>query len=140
MIVRDGPKPGHPIDSVPRPDRPTVSVVIPVHGHQPLIAEQLAALAAQTYPHLLEVLVCDNGCDEPTLDLVSDYAAGVPGLRTVDARDRPGASFARNRGVEQAKGELIAICDSDDVVSPGWVEVLSRAAHHAEIVGGHVDF
>lgn len=140
MTARAGPKPGQPLRLRPRPARPGVSVVLPVHGHQPLLAEQMDALAAQTYNGWWEVLVCDNGCDDFTRALAAGYASAIPNLRIVDAQERPGACFARNRGVEEAKGDLIVICDADDVVGLGWIEALASAASGAELAGGHVDY
>lgn len=135
-----GPKPGHVYRPGPRPPLPPVSVVIPVHGHQPYLKQQIEALSAQDYAGWWEVLVCDNGCDGFTRSLVGRYGAGLANLRVVDATARPGACFARNRGVDEARGELILICDADDVVGAGWVGALVRAAASADLVGGHVDY
>lgn len=115
-----------------------MSVVIPIHGEQPMVGAQLDALAAQTYSGWWEVVVGDNGC-APSTRARLDAATGLPRLQVVDARGTVGANHARNRAVEESAGELIAICDSDDVVDPGWLDALVAAARHAEIVGGHVD-
>lgn len=125
--------------SAHREERPSVSVVMPVHGDQPFLGEQLAALSHQTYDGDLEVLVADNGCTDATLDTVARFKEGVPRLRVVPARSRPGANFARNIGVAAAAGDLIALCDSDDVVSPTWIAALVEAAEDAEMVGGHLE-
>jgi glycosyltransferase involved in cell wall biosynthesis len=116
-----------------------VSVVIPVHGEQPFLDEQLAALSGQTYPGWWEVLVADNGCTPDTLATAQEWVGQIRRLRVVDARSRPGANYARNEGVSCAEGDLIAICDSDDVVEPDWIDALVRAAADAELVGGHLD-
>ena len=139
-LGRRGPKPGLTYRPGPRPAHPSVSVVVPVHGHQPFLAEQIEALASQSYGGWWEVLICDNGCDAYTLSLPGRHGAGLARLRVIDATGRPGACFARNRGVDEARGELILICDADDVVGAGWVENLVRAAATADLVGGHVDY
>ncbi len=122
-----------------RPVRPRISVIMPVHGDQPDLGEQLAALAAQTYPGWWEVVLGDNGCSESTLDTVARWKEHLPRLTVVDARDKSGANHARNRAAQAAAGALLAICDADDAVEPDWLEALARAAREAEIVGGHVD-
>jgi glycosyltransferase involved in cell wall biosynthesis len=114
-------------------------VVIPVHGDQPFLDEQLEALSGQTYAGWWEALVADNGCTPDTLATTQKWIGLIPNLRVVDARSRPGANFARNEAVSRAEGDLIAICDSDDVVTPGWIDALVRAAADAELVGGHLD-
>lgn len=135
-----GPKPWQPVVPVERPARPRISVVIPIHGHQPLVAEQITALAGQDYDGWWEVLICDNGCDEATRSLIDGHRPRPARLRVVDATARPGASYARNLGAVEAEGDLLAIADSDDEVGPGWLSALARAAADAEMVGGHVDY
>jgi GT2 family glycosyltransferase len=84
-------------------------------------------------------VVGDNGCTTATLATISSYVDRLPALRVIAARDRPGANHARNRAVDEADGELVAICDADDAVDPNWLEALVRAAREAEMVGGSVD-
>jgi len=121
------------------PDQPFMSVVMPVHGEQPDLAQQLEALSQQRYAGRWEVLIADNGCTTSTLAVIDEWAPRFPELRIIDARSRPGANYARNKGVEEAAGTLIAICDSDDVATPTWLDALSQSARRAELVGGHLD-
>ncbi len=121
------------------PELPFVSVVMPAHGVQPDIGEQLEALSLQRYAGRWELLVADNGCATSTLDTIDEWRSRLPELRVIDARARPGANYARNQAVDEAAGMLIAICDSDDVVTPLWLDALARGAREAELVGGHLD-
>src|SRR5207248_1597199 len=59
-----------------------------------------------------------------------------PGLRIVDACERRSLAHAKNRGAAEARGDLLAFCDGDDVVLPGWLEALVDAARTADVVGG----
>lgn len=122
--------------------RPTmVSVVIPVLNVETTIAEQLDALAGQTYEGDWEVVVADNGCTDRTVEIVRGFEGRVRGLRVVDARDRRSASHARDVGTRASAGDFIAECDGDDVVAPGWIDGLVSAAvaTGADIVGGRLD-
>jgi GT2 family glycosyltransferase len=112
---------------------------MPVRGVQPDIGDQLEALSRQQYAGRWELLLADNGCHTSTLEVVESWKGVIPKLRIIDARSRLGANFARNKAVDEAAGTLIAICDSDDVVTPGWLDGLSRSARSAEMVGGHLD-
>jgi glycosyltransferase involved in cell wall biosynthesis len=112
---------------------------MPVHGDQPDITEQLASIADQTYDGWWELLIADNGCSPMTLGLIEPWRERIANLRIVAARERPGANYARNRAVDVAEGDLVAICDADDVVEPDWLTALSVVARDAELVGGHVD-
>ncbi len=113
-----------------------VSVVIPVLNGEEHIAEQLEAVSRQTYGGAWEVLVVDNGCTDRTIPIVESWRDRLPQLRVVDARARRSLNHARNRGAEEARGEFIAFCDSDDVVSPEWLEALVEAGADADLVAG----
>jgi GT2 family glycosyltransferase len=119
------------------PPAPTVSVVIPVRDAAHLVAEQLAALEAQSYADF-EVVVADNGSTDDTVEVVHGASGGLR-LRVVDASGRPGVSHARNVGARYAAASKILFCDADDVADPGWVACMAAALDEAELVGGHLE-
>ena len=82
------------------------------------------------------MIVADNGSTDDTAGVVHSYVGVVPGLRLVDASRRIGSNVARNVGTEAAKGELVLLCDADDVVHEGWLEALAGGLENAEAVGG----
>jgi glycosyltransferase involved in cell wall biosynthesis len=84
-------------------------------------------------------VVVDNGCTDRTLDVVEEWRDRLPALTVVDAAGRRGLNYARNRGASAAHGDLLAFCDADDVVSPGWLEALAAAAVNADLVAGPLD-
>jgi glycosyltransferase involved in cell wall biosynthesis len=93
---------------------PRVSVVIPVHDRADRIRPTLDSVRAQTFSDL-ELIVVDDGSTDGVADVVS---AAQPTARIVRLDRNTGASAARNRGVAEARGELIAFLDSDDLWSP----------------------
>jgi glycosyltransferase involved in cell wall biosynthesis len=119
--------------------QPTVSVVIPALDVAGTIDDQLAALAAQTYAGEWEVVVSDNGSTDATRERVAAWEGRVPGLRVVDSSARRGLSFARNVGVAAARGDLILLCDGDDVVARDWVERMVGALADHSLVTGRID-
>ena len=123
--------------SVPPPT--LVSVIMPVLDGEAHIADQLAALAGQTYPGEWELVVSDNGCRDRSMDIVRSFEARLPAVTIADARARRGLNHARNTGARAARGDLLAFCDCDDVVSPGWLEAMVAAARQADLVGGRLD-
>ncbi|MFE7278021.1 glycosyltransferase [Streptomyces sp. NPDC057623] len=116
-----------------------VSVVIPVRDGALTLPAQLRALAAQTYTGGWEVLVVDNGSTDATREVAEKARPDLPGLRIVEAGERPGESYARNRGIAAAGGDFIAFCDADDVADPGWLAALAEAAPDADLLGGGLD-
>ncbi|MBV9950969.1 MAG: glycosyltransferase, partial [Acidimicrobiia bacterium] len=116
---------------------PLVSVVLPVRNGAATIDAQLAALAAQTYDGPWELVVCDNGSTDATRNRVVSWRGGLPApVRIVDASGRRGVAHARNVGVRAAAGDLILVCDADDVVSPDWMRHMVQALGDHEIVTG----
>jgi glycosyltransferase involved in cell wall biosynthesis len=110
--------------------------VVPVLNGEAHIAEQLAALAAQTYTQPWEVVVVDNGCTDLTMTILDRWRDRLPELIIADARQRSGLNYARSAGASAARGDFLAFCDADDVVTPSWLEALADAAPHSDLVGG----
>lgn len=114
-----------------------VSVVIPVRNGAAWIERQLAALAAQETTCTWEVVVADNGSTDDTAAVARRWALDFPVRLTVaDASTRAGIGHARNAGVRASRGAVLAFCDCDDVVAPGWVEAAYAATRTADLVGG----
>ena len=83
--------------------------------------------------------MADNGSSDSGPDLAREWSARDPRIRLVDASGRPGPAAARNIGVKAARGDLLAFCDADDVVQPGWLAGLVTALGRAEVVAGVFD-
>jgi glycosyltransferase involved in cell wall biosynthesis len=99
---------------------PRVSVVVSHYDRQALLVEALESIAAQTYRDFESIVVNDHGADSAAI-------AERFGAR-YDYRDRNrGVAATRNRGVELARGELIAYLDDDDLWTPDHLEGLVGA-------------
>ena len=108
---------------------PTVSFVVPVHNGVPYLAECLASILAQTVAPL-EVLVVDDGSTDQSGDIARSLGDPVRCLRQPHA----GVSSARNHGVAEAQGELIAFLDADDLLVPQKLErQLARFAANPDL-------
>ncbi|MFB9378517.1 glycosyltransferase [Kineococcus gynurae] len=119
---------------------PDVSVVIPCRDVVDVVEDQLRALQAQDFPGRFEVVLSDNGSRDGLADHVEAWARefGLD-LRRVDSSAVGGVSHARNVGLRAARAPVVAICDADDLVVPGWLRALAEAARGAELVGGVMD-
>ena len=100
---------------------PAATVVIPHLNDAARLEVCLTALAAQRLApgEGFEVLVVDNGSEEPPAALV----AGFPGMRLV-AEATPGPGPARNRGIALATAPVVAFLDSDCLPDPGWLAAM----------------
>ena len=121
-------------------DPPLISVVMPVRDGMPWVEHQLQALSNQEVSADWEVMVADNGSEDATRSCVERWSERDPRIHLVDASDRRGAARARNTGVRSARGRLLAFCDADDVVRPGWLASLWAALADADLVAGVFDF
>lgn len=89
---------------------PLISVVMPVHNGVAFLDNAVATLLAQTRPPD-EVILVDDGSTDDTAKLA---AALSPPFRLV-CQERQGPSAARNRGLREARGDIIAFLDVDDL-------------------------
>jgi glycosyltransferase involved in cell wall biosynthesis len=119
--------------------RPDLSVVIPCLNAVDTIGAQLDALGDQRWSGRWEVVVADNGSTDETVAVVEAHRDRLPALRIVDASDRRGAGHARNRGVEEARGDSVAYCDADDEVGEGWLAAMGDALAVHEFVACRQD-
>lgn len=97
----------------------TVSIVIPTYERSDLLAAALASVRAQTVQPL-EVLVVDNGSADDT-----ELVAQRTGATLLQMCTNRGFSFAVNRGIEAARGDLVALVNNDVELEPCWLEKLS---------------
>ena len=106
----------------------------------PWLGHQLGALANQQFAAPWEVVVADNGSTDASLALVEEWSGRCRAIRWIDASAVRGPAAARNAGVRAASGDLLAFCDADDVVGPGWIESCAKALADSDAVGGVFDF
>ena len=105
-------------------DWPTVTVAVCTRDRAAQLAECLETLDALDYPpDRLDILVVDNA---PADDSAQRIVAARPRARYV-REERPGLNWARNRAVQEARGELLAFADDDTMVDAGWVRALATA-------------
>lgn len=90
-----------------------VSVVIPTYNRALKVIEAIDSVLCQSYP-FLEIIVIDDGSTDNTQSLLCDYSGKV----TYIYKENGGVSSARNIGIQNSTGDLIAFLDSDDT----WVE------------------
>ena len=110
---------------------PRVSVVVPAFQSAARIGRTLARLRAQTVPDF-EVLVVNDGSTDDTSAVVRHAMTGDSRIRFIEQSNR-GIAAARNRGVEDARSDVLAFLDDDDLWHPRKLELqLARLARMPE--------
>lgn len=94
------------------------SVVVPVWNGRRWLPGLLASLRAQTLAPL-EVIAVDNGSADGSREWLAEHA---PDVRVVALGRNTGFAFAANRGVEAARGEAVALVNTDVELEPEWLE------------------
>jgi len=105
-------------------DGPRMTVVICTHGRPDTLEAALRSVCAQHYERL-GILVIDNApTDDSTRRVVESLAA--EGDIRYAVEPRAGLSWARNRGIALAEGDVVAWVDDDEVCDPWWAAEIAR--------------
>ena len=119
---------------------PLVSVIVPAYNGRGVLPRALEALARSDLPReRWELVVVDDASSDETAEIAARYADAV-----VRLPGKPhGPAYARNRGVEAARGELLVFVDADVCVSPTalrlFVEVFAANPDVGAIFGSYDD-
>ena len=104
------------LPELPHASRPLVSIVIPAYNSK-YLGEAVASVLGQTYREF-ELIVVDDGSPGTAIKEICD---GFPQVRYI-RQENAGPSVARNRGIREAGGRLIAFLDDDDIWLPEKLE------------------
>ena len=102
-----------------------VSIIIPVYNQAKKLARTLASLSRQTYTDYEAIIVNDGSHDGPE----AVFSAYFKKLQSDNRylfinQDNQGAPAARNRGLKEAKGDLLFFCDADSELKPEALEIM----------------
>ncbi len=96
---------------------PLVSVIIPTFNCEDYIEEAIDSVLNQTY-RKIEIIVVNDGSTDDTQEVLKKYGHKIILINQTNA----GAPFARNRGLEIARGKYITFLDSDDIWQKSKIE------------------
>jgi glycosyltransferase involved in cell wall biosynthesis len=115
---------------------PRVSVLMPVRDEAPFLAEALASLSAQTFDDF-EVIVVDDGSVDGSGEIAESH--GDQRVRVV-RQERAGIVVALERARADARGDIVARMDGDDVALPRRLALQVDALAELDAVGGGIEY
>ena len=102
-----------------------ITIAVPVYNTKNYLSHCLDALLAQTYEDL-EILLIDDGATDGSGAICDAYATHDSRVRVIH-KENGGVSSARNRAIDEAKGEYLLFVDSDDCIHRETAEIYVRA-------------
>lgn len=98
-----------------------ISVIIPAYNAQAYIAKAIRSVQAQTFSNF-EVIVVDDASTDATAAAVHELCAEDARIRYARMEANAGPAASRNRGLDLAQGEWVALLDADDRFHPDRLE------------------
>jgi cellulose synthase/poly-beta-1,6-N-acetylglucosamine synthase-like glycosyltransferase len=114
----------------------SVTVLVPAYNAASTIRSTLSALLAQDFGEPYEVIVVDSSSDATPRIITEEF----PSVDLIHRDEQTDPGTARNLGIVQARGEIIACIDADCIAPPDWLRRMvagQRAGH--EVVGGTIE-
>jgi glucosyl-dolichyl phosphate glucuronosyltransferase len=108
--------------------QPDISVVVCTYNRSEMLSDTLQSwLGVDKDKSVTELIVVDNNSTDQTQEVVKEFTANYcKDLKSV-FEPRPGLSFARNRGIEEAEGTIVAFVDDDIYFDKSWLTEVMRA-------------
>lgn len=101
---------------------PMMSIVIPLYNKEPHIKRAIDSVLTQKVQDF-EIIIVDDGSTDKSAEVVKRFTD--PRIRLIQ-QENSGVSAARNRGIEEAKADLVAFLDADDEWTPSFLETILR--------------
>ncbi|MBQ9090230.1 MAG: glycosyltransferase [Alphaproteobacteria bacterium] len=102
--------------------KPLISVIVPIYNIEEYLSGCLDSILSQSFSDF-EIIGVDDGSTDESGSILEMYAAKDNRIRVVHQKNK-GLSGARNTGLDMARGEFIAFCDSDDYYHPDFLKKL----------------
>jgi glycosyltransferase involved in cell wall biosynthesis len=100
---------------------PLISIITPSYNSAPYIKETIESVLQQTYPNW-EMIIVDDCSTDDSKEIVKRYIQEDKRIKLISNQENIGVAQSRNRAIEEANGDYIALLDSDDIWVPNKLE------------------
>lgn len=120
----------------------TLSIIVPVYNAENYLLDFLSSFSNQTYlDNYIELVFVDNGSTDKSRLLIEEY---ILNNKSYDIKylyfDKVADSYAaRNYGVKNSKGEIIAFTDSDCILEHNWIENIFKFSEKNRVISGEIE-
>lgn len=101
-----------------------ISIIIPVYNCEAYLQDCVNSILCQTYPYF-ELILVDGGGNDRSGQICDALAATDQRIKVIHKANE-GVSIARNKGIELSSGKWLAFIDSDDTITPDYLEKLHQ--------------
>ena len=110
------------------PKEPFISIIIPVRNFERTLEKTFEYLMQAEYPRdRMEIVIADGGSSDGTVPLIKQYQQKYPFIKLVEIPNCPSPGYARNRALEEVKGEFLLFTDGDCAPCKNWIyEILKH--------------
>ena len=105
---------------------PLFSLIMPVYGAEKYIHDAVSALLSQSFGDF-ELILVDDASPDASIARAQEAAGDDPRVRLITNPVNLGASVARNRGLEVARGAYVAFPDADDITDATYLQLAAEA-------------
>jgi glycosyltransferase involved in cell wall biosynthesis len=113
-----------------------ISVVVATYNRRELLEKCIRSLFEQSYSKDdYEIIIVDDGSTDNTQALVNELKSLSPSPLKYIKQDNGGPSSARNKGVKNATGQIIAFIDSDAIADSKWLESIANSFKNNDVAG-----
>ena len=108
-----------------------ISIIVPAYNAERYLDDCIRSVIAQTYGSW-ELIIVNDGSQDATVKIADKWAAADERIRAIH-QENGGVSKARNTGICAAVGAFIMFLDSDDLIHPKCLEILSASIVDADV-------
>ena len=113
---------------------PEISLLIPAHNEEKIIAKTIEALLNDNYSNKKEIIIINDGSTDNTAKIVSSYSKKYPFVKLINLKHK-GKSGAINIGIRKSKYDILVILDADSLVEKDALKEIVKPLKNKKIGG-----
>lgn len=118
---------------------PLVSIVTPCYNSEKYIRQTIESVLNQTYKNF-EMIIVDDVSTDKSVEIIKEYQEKDSRIKLIEAKEKIGASGARNLALREMKGKFVAFLDSDDLWAKEKLEKQVKFMQENNVLFSYTDY